>query len=308
MSKKQRPPIPQMRGVAAFLSTPEDDLQNKKAETPIEKIRLPYKQPRRYFDPEKMEQLVCSVQEHGILEPLLVRSLEEGEYELVAGERRYRAAQEAGLETVPIVVRELSDEEALQIALVENLQREDLNPVEETEGILQLLALRLDCPEDNVVALLHRTATAKIRGQLKDNVVLQQLETVEEVLKAVGNKGVESFRVHRLPLLNLPPEILESLRQGQLAYTKAKEIAKVKDEASRADLLKDSIAQSLSLTQIKDRVKALRPPKKSEEGVQTHFDNTFKRAKKAKLWDDPKRSKKLESLLKQIDKLLEEGE
>ena len=306
MSKKQRPPIPQMRGVAAFLSTPEDELQNKKAEIPLEQIRLPHKQPRRYFDPDKMEQLVRSVQEHGILEPLLVRSLQEGEYELVAGERRYRAAQQLGLETVPIVVRELSDEEALQIALVENLQREDLNPIEETEGILQLLALRLDCSEDSVVALLHRTATAKTRGKLKDNVVLQQLEAVEEVLEALGSKGVESFRVHRLPLLNLPSEILEALRQGKLAYTKAKEIAKVKDEPARAQLLKDAIDQSLPLSQIKERVKALRPPKKQTEGLQSRWKDTNKRVNQSKLWEDPKRSKKLERLLEQIDKLLEE--
>jgi hypothetical protein len=76
------------------------------------------------------------VKEHGILEPLLVRPLKDGEYELVAGERRLRAAREVGLEAVPIVVRELDDRQAIQVALIENLQREDLNPVEETDAVL----------------------------------------------------------------------------------------------------------------------------------------------------------------------------
>jgi ParB family chromosome partitioning protein len=92
-------------------------------------------QPRRYFDPEKLEQLKRSIEEHGILEPLIVRPLGGGEgagYQLVAGERRYRAARELGLKEVPVVVHQLSDQQAIQVALIENLQREDLNPVEET--------------------------------------------------------------------------------------------------------------------------------------------------------------------------------
>ena len=89
---------------------------------------MPKKQPRRYFDPDRQAQLIKSVQEHGILEPLLVRPLADGLYELVAGERRYRAAQELGLKEVPVVIREFDDKQALQVALIENLQREDLNP------------------------------------------------------------------------------------------------------------------------------------------------------------------------------------
>jgi len=269
-------------------------------------IHLPEQQPRHYFDPQKMQGLVESVSQHGILEPLLVRTIETGGYELVAGERRYRAAKEVGLSEVPAVVRDLDNDVALQIALVENLQREDLNPVEEARGILQLLAVKLKKPIKDVTTLLYRMSNVAA-GKVTNNVVSNsETQVIQSVFDALGLMTCDSFVKHRLSLLNLPQEVLDALQQGQLAYTKAKEIAKVKDEASRAELLKDSIAQSLSLTQIKDRVKSLRPPKKSEEGVQTHFDNTFKRAKKAKLWDDPKRSKKLETLLNQIDKLLEE--
>ncbi|HEY9672687.1 MAG TPA: ParB/RepB/Spo0J family partition protein, partial [Waterburya sp.] len=136
---------------------------------PLSSIRLPAQQPRRYFEQQKMAQLVLSVKEHGILEPLLVRPLPDGEYELVAGERRYRAAKEVGLLEVPIVARELTDEEALQLALVENLLREDLNPVEETEGILQLLALKLDLSVQEVIAVLYRMQN-EAKGKVTRNV------------------------------------------------------------------------------------------------------------------------------------------
>ncbi len=122
----------------------------------ISKIVLPRQQPRRYFDPEKMAALVDSVRQHGILEPVLLRSLDNDTYELVAGERRYRAAKEVGLEEIPAIVRQMTSEEALQISLIENLQREDINPIEETEAILQLLVLKLNLTIDEVTAQLYR--------------------------------------------------------------------------------------------------------------------------------------------------------
>ncbi len=126
----------------------------------LEDIVLPQHQPRRYFDPQALKELVESVKQHGILQPLLVRPLGGGKYELVAGERRLRAGQEALLEVAPVVVRELSNDQAFQLALIENLQREDLNPVEETEGILHLLAIRLQCDVEAVKSLLYRMKNA----------------------------------------------------------------------------------------------------------------------------------------------------
>ena len=99
-----------------------------------------------------------------------VRPLEDGTYELVAGERRYRAAKELGLVEVPVVIREMSHTEALQFGLIENLQREDLNPVEETTGILRLLALRLDYSEEGIVALLYRMMD-EVKGKVPHNVM-----------------------------------------------------------------------------------------------------------------------------------------
>lgn len=151
---------------APWLSSPDaESPAATETQIKLSDIVLPQQQPRRYFDPEALLELVSSVKQHGILQPLLVRPLGSGKYELVAGERRYRAATEVGLENVPVVVRELSVEQAFQLALIENLQRSDLNPIEETEGILHLLAIRLHCDLEAVKSLLYRMKNAHSKGE-----------------------------------------------------------------------------------------------------------------------------------------------
>jgi ParB family chromosome partitioning protein len=301
-TRRDKPYGRRLKGVDAFIGVEAaNDLSGLSVDT--EKIQLPQQQPRRYFDPQKMEQLVQSVKEHGILEPLLVRPLANGNYELVAGERRYRAAREAGLLAVPVVVRELSDEEALALALIENLHREDLNPVEETEAILQLLALKLRIDVPEVSSLLYRMQNA-VAGKITDNVIGNpEGEVVKEVFAGLGLMEWESFTANRLPLLRLPEEILEALRSGRIEYTKAKAIARVKDEAERKSLLSEAIASQLSLTQIKERLKAKQPSTERGE-LQTRWDATTRQMKKSPLWDDPKKRQKIESLLAQLEALL----
>ncbi len=279
---------------------------------PLSSIRLPAQQPRRYFEQQKMAQLVFSVKEHGILEPLLVRPLPDGEYELVAGERRYRAAKEVGLLEVPIVARELTDEEALQLALVENLLREDLNPVEETEGILQLLALKLDLSVQEVIAVLYRMQN-EAKGKVTRNVTgSSEQEQVQWVFEGLGLMSWESFIRNRLPLRNLPEDVLEVLRQGKLAYTKAQVIAGVKDEQARKALLEAATSEDLSLTQIKERIAAIKmkSPDNSENppsSLKSRVDTTYAKLKKLKLWDNPNKQERLEKLLAELEALVSEG-
>lgn len=130
-----------------------------------------------------MAQLTASIKENGILQPLLVRPVGD-KYEVVAGERRLKAAQAVGLTEVPVTVRFLSDLQASEYALIENLQRQDLNPVEETEEILQLLMLNLNMDQSEVISLLNKMANKK-RG-LTDNVVSSEEEVVEKTFKKVG--------------------------------------------------------------------------------------------------------------------------
>ncbi|MBG1261940.1 ParB/RepB/Spo0J family partition protein [Nostoc commune] len=308
---KKRLEVPKMRGVEDLLTM--DVLASAATTVSIHKIRVAKKQPRRWFDPEKMSQLVQSVREYGILEPLLVRPLGDGEYELIAGERRLRAAREAGLAEVPIVSKELSDKQALQIALLENLQREDLNPVEEVEAILELLAINLDISTEDVKSILNVAANAKKRDLELTGNVSRQLEEIESLLAGIGRFNAESFRTSRLPLLSLPSDVLYVLRQGQLEFTKARTIARVKNEQQRADILSSAIAQNLSLTQIKELIKQLQssettPEATPDKALSNRYAEIGKRLQQAQLWKDDKKYKKLERLLSDLEKLFDESE
>jgi ParB family transcriptional regulator, chromosome partitioning protein len=303
VSKKDQPYTSKLRGVAALLGEPPVAAAQVVA---ISSIRLPQQQPRRYFDPEKLEQLTISVKKLGILEPLLVRLLHPGEYELVAGERRYRAAQKAGLTEIPVVVRELTDEEALQLSLIENLQREDLNPVEETEAILQLLATQLSSSAEDARALLYRMQN-EVKGKVTQNVLgSQEGELVKTMFDSLGLMSWESFVSSRLPLLNLPDEVIEALRQGQIEYTKAQAIARLKDTQARQALLFEAIQENLSLKEILERIRLQRKPQEKPQSLKIIFKETSNRLQKAELWDNPEKQKALEKLLKQMEALLAE--
>ncbi len=273
-------------------------------------IVVPEQQIRRYFDPEKMAQLTASVKEHGILENLLVRPhpTRKGFYQLVAGERRYRAAKEAKLTEVPVMVKDLTDEEALAISLVENLQRDDLNPVEETEGIILFLSHKLKTSEPEVSSLLYKLNN-ETKKNLNHNVMVKsEIETIEQIFREIGLMSWQSFVSNRLPLLKLPEDLLESLREGKIAYTKAKAISKIMDADARKNLLDEAIKSSLSLTQINERVEPI-TPKKEKYDLRNRFDATYKQVRKTKsIWQDPQKQKKLKSLLKQLEKLNESPE
>jgi ParB family transcriptional regulator, chromosome partitioning protein len=309
--KSPQPPSERtkLRNVALFTDKDKPTVESASPQTlPVDHIVTSASQPRSYFDPEKLEQLTLSVKEHGILEPLLVRRLSDNKYELVAGERRYRAATAAELTEVPVVIKELTDLQALQLALIENLQREDLNPVEETEGILQLLGIQENIEMDEVISRLYRMYN-EVKGNVNSsnpNVRVKEFDdSVKAMFDSLGRMNWESFVKNKLPLLKLPEEILAALRNGQIEYTKAKAIAQIKDEASQKELLEEALANSLSLSQIKERVNDVKPVKEKEE-LQSRVDSTYKQLKKSKqVWKDQKKRKKLESLLAQLEKLIE---
>ncbi len=291
----------------------EPDLVSENQSIAIDAITLPDSQPRRYFDPQKLQQLTESIRKHGILEPLLVRPAgKAGQFELVAGERRFRAAKEIGLTAIPVTIRELNDEESLQLALVENLQREDLNPVEETEGILQLLGLRLSIPPIDVPPLLYRMRNEAI-GNTNQNVLINpDAQAVETVFAELGTISWESFATARLPLLRLPPEILEALRNGKIAYTKAQAIARIKDDKQRRQLLAEAISQDLSLAQIKAALVSLKAAKGDAEAgdssLKGQIDDVLRLAKRSQIWTNPKKQRRLEKLLAELKTLVTDEE
>ncbi len=290
---------------------------------PLSEIVLPKNQPRRYFDSKKLERLTSSIKKYGILENLIVRRLPNGRYELVAGERRYLSAKAAEVVEAPVVILDLSDKEAYQLSLVENLQREDLNPIEETEGILELLSMSLKQEPSQIVSILYRMqnlAAGKITNNIiskleanKENttnniISKESIETIKEIFDELGKMTWESFIANRLPLIRLPEDIKEAQRSGKIEYTKALAIARIKDDSQRKELLEEAITQSLPLVEIRSRIKANSPQHQKEDNVITQMESTYKRVKKAKkiLLENPKKKRKLSSLLAQIEKLIGE--
>lgn len=272
---------------------------------PLSRLVSFQSQPRRYFDEDKLKQLMASIQKHGILEPLLVRPMQKtDQYELVAGERRFRAAQALNLEMVPVIIRDLTDEEAIAISLVENLAREDLNPVEETEGMIALLEIELGLSYSEVVSWLYRWDNQR-KGKTTHNVMGKEVnEQVESIFEGLGYT-CSSFIANRLPLLNLPSEILETLRRGDLAYTKARAISQVKDENTRQQLLEEAISQNLTLSEIKARIQASSSPSKDDSTPQKRIDRTVKQLKSSRIWDShPEKWQRIEALLQEMESLL----
>lgn len=310
-TKRKQPYTSKLQGVSALLgsgaaSTDSENLSDTPSSIAIALIKLPPSQPRRYFDPNKLEKLSASIQELGILEPLLVRPLPKNNYELVAGERRFKAAQMAGLTEVPVIVREMDDAVTHKVRLVENLQREDLNPLEETEGILELLAMQLDTSYTEAIKLLQKMENEQ-SGKITHNVMGNSLHLIiEELFASVGRMKWDSFVKNRLPLLTLPDAVLSVLRQGKLEYTKARAIAKVKDEQKRHDLIEVAIAENLSLVQINERVKAANFGAAPAHPLKERYKVALPRLQKSKVWDNPKKLSALEKLLDQIEALIEE--
>lgn len=286
---------------------------------PLEAVRPNPDQPRRYFGEAELASLAASIGERGVLQPLLVRPLPDGAFELVAGERRYRAARMAGLEEVPAVVRDLSDEEALELSLLENLQREDLNPVEETDAVLRLLSSRLGKSVEDVVATI-RSLYYEARGRSGNNVVVkegaagnnvvakEERETIDALFSALGRLTPSSFYLHRLPLLRLPEELLEAVRGGSLHYTKARELAKVENERARAALLARVFEEEMGLADLKREVKAAGEGGKATDEVGERLKRV-KRHLTARRLDglESKKRKRAEKLLTELEDLFEEA-
>ena len=170
---------------------------------PVDELRVGSTQPRRSFDLERLSDLAESIREHGVLQPLLVRSV-DGHYEIVAGERRWRAAQLAGLSEVPVVVRQLSNEQARAAALIENLQRDNLNVIDEVDGKLELVALTLG---------LERESARRRLMQLLRTPPGDEHEQLDQVFRSMGETW-RTFTKNKLRILNWPQPVLEALRAG----------------------------------------------------------------------------------------------
>jgi ParB family transcriptional regulator, chromosome partitioning protein len=209
------------RGLAAIL--PETEAREAELrEIPVELIRSNPDQPRTGFDPETLDRLAASVAEAGVVQPLIVRPLRDGRYELIAGERRWRAAREAGLAVVPAVVRDGDGAERLQTALIENMAREDLNPVDEARA----------CS-----ALVEELGLSK-----------------EELALRLGRSRAALSNLIRL--LDLPDDVLELLAAGELSEGHGRAILQTRGNEARRDLARRAAAGGWSVRETERRAKA----------------------------------------------------
>ena len=206
----------------------------------------------------------------------------------------------------------MDDQIAEDIKAISNLQRSDLNKWEETNAIMGMLCRNLGKTQAEVISLLNQAANQK-RG-LTDNVVRSEdWITVEEVFTVVGRLTPESFRKHRVPLIKLPEHIQAVLQQGKLHYTKVNEILKVKELTQQRQLLELAIAQGLSVSEIQAEVKDLRQAKTTPDVAESdeiplaqRLTIVTQQLKKAKVWDDPKKKRRLEKLLAELGSLISE--
>lgn len=218
-------------------------------------------QPRQYFDERELAALAESIKAEGVRNPLHVRRLADDRYEVLAGERRLRAAVMAGLERVPVIVHDVVDAAAANLAVLDNLHRADLNPIEETEAILLLVQSSLGVDREAAVAKV-RAAANVAKGRPQEGVDDEELTTLQTLFdRSVGRLTVMSFANARLPLLGLSEEIYRAVLEGRVAYTVAMPLKGVKEESRRAELLRRAIEERLTRDQVKRLVaEANEPP------------------------------------------------
>ena len=223
------------KGLGALLGDFSEEPIQESAyrELPIYKVEPNPDQPRREFDEEELQALADSISVHGVIQPLTVREMPNGYYQIIAGERRWRAARMANLSDVPVVVIEADDRKAMELALIENLQRQDLNPVEEALGYQSLI----------------------------EEYGLTQEETAERVGKsrpAVANT---------LRLLSLTPEVLEKLKRGELTAGHARAILTLKTEKKQLEAAQKIIALALSVRQAETLCKNMNKEKPVKQEI-----------------------------------------
>ncbi len=218
----------------------ENSIVENAKESDIKEINLadiksnPY-QPRKTFDEASLQELADSIKEHGIVQPIIVKKNIKGYY-IVAGERRTKAARLAGLDTIPAIVRDFNDQEMMEIALIENIQRENLNPIEEAEGYL--------------------------------NIIKSTNMTQEEVSKKFGKS--RSYITNLIGLLKLPDSVQTYVKEGKLSMGHARALSKIEDENEIKKLANKAISEGLSVREIEGLQSKVMAPKKSSTNNNTY--------------------------------------
>ena len=216
------------RGLESLFEDAARDVGGPVSTLPLREIEPDKDQPRKDFDEQALSELADSIARHGLLQPIAVRAAAGGAYKIIAGERRWRAARLAGLSEVPVVIKDVTDTEAMELALIENLQREDLDPVEEAMGYRQLM----------------------------ERCELTQEQTAQKIGKS------RSAIANSLRLLNLPDDVLAFLKEGKLSTGHAKVLLGLPDAALQSKAAEAVVGQNLNVRQTEALCKKLAKPEK----------------------------------------------
>lgn len=207
------------KGLGALIRESEHEIDSSLTELKITELEANQNQPRRFFDDQALQDLSDSIKEHGVVQPIIVRKLDDS-YQIVAGERRWRAARLAGLKTVPVVIKDYSNVQVMEIALIENLQRQDLNSIEEAMAYKSLI-------EEHAM-------------------------TQEDISGKIGKS--RSAIANTLRLLNLPKEIRDYVIQGKISAGHARALLAVEDKIKQLDIAQKIIDQQLNVRDIEKLV------------------------------------------------------
>lgn len=212
------------KGITALIPERESDSGEKIIYLKLEQIKPNPFQPREDFDSQSLEELTQSIKEKGIIQPIVVRRKGEG-YELIAGERRLRAANLLNLKEIPVIIKDVADRDSLEISLIENIQRENLNPIEEAHAYQYLI---------------------------------DKFQVTQEKISEVLGKSRVSI-TNTLRLLNLPQEIQEEIKKGQLSFAHGRALLEVEDLNLQRRLAQEVISQGLSVRELENYIKHRRP-------------------------------------------------
>ena len=309
--------------------------QEQIIEVPIAKIVASKIKARAWINFVKVESIAKSAKIHGILQPILVVPLADGGYELVYGQHRIEAIKQLGQDKIQAISKQLSQSERLEIALIENLQREEQNPIDETLGILNLAMLKLDSDEStarscfNELFYLKTGREKATRVSTGANITQEQLLVVESIIDRF-NITIKTFITHKLPLLDCHGEIIQAIREGKIAYSKARIIDRVKHDEFRAKLLNCAIVSNLSreilvsLSKIEDvefastlleqielgnwTSKEIQKQIKDNKPVKNNLQKRYSKAlsklnKNQTIWQDKSKQRELEALITKIEEL-----
>lgn len=230
------------RGLGALLNdnkplmSQENLNENGIVELDLNLLQVREDQPRKVFDQKAIEDLAESLKDKGVLQPILVRKISD-KYQIIAGERRFRAAKLAKLKKIPAIIKDLDDREVMEISLIENIQREDLNPVEEALAYLNLMN--------------------------------EFSYSQEEMSKKVGKS--RSYIANTIRLLDLDEDCLESLKEGQITSNQARSLLAIKDLEKRKDFLDKLIAKEINIRDIEEKARELKKIKKKKKTYKDIF-------------------------------------